>query len=317
MLSGENGQGKYAVKKGRVRQGLFLLACAATALIWPASAQSGDIPDFMSANFGWLVSSGFDFVPVEGQALPVGRADQSWRGGIGLPANDFNYQPPAAAAEPGRNGPSRYGPWNIERLSDAENPNLTARSAGVMRMHNDLVRNGRRAFSAMSRCWPGGPAQDLFNAEPVYFIQMPREVWIVWQRDHLVRRVFLDRNHGANPKPSWFGESVGHYENGTLVVDTIGFAEHAYSFVDNWRTTHTKDLHMVERWQVLNGGNAIEVTVTFEDPAAFSPAWSGRVRFAKLDGPMVESVCAENNENYGTLLGLSEYPMPEARTPDF
>ena len=292
---------------------LLLLPCIAM----PANAEDSVIPNFTSANFGWLVSSGFDFLPVEGKPVPVGRADPGWRGGIGLPANDFNYQTPEAAAEPGRRGPSRNGPWNIERLSDAESPNLTQRSAAVMRTHNDLVLHGRRAFSAMSRCWPGGPAQDLFNAEPVYFIQTPREVWIVWQRDHLVRRVFLDRGHSANPKPSWFGESVGHYEDGALVVDTIGFAEHPYSFVDNWRTPHTKDLHMVERWRVRNGGNEIDVTVTFDDPGAFSPAWSGLVRFAKLNGAIAESACAENNENYGTLLGLSEYPMPEALTPDF
>jgi hypothetical protein len=283
----------------------------------PVEAAEIGIPNFTSANYGWLVTSGFDFLPVEGMPLPVGRADPKWRGGIGLPANDFNYQPPSAAAELGRDGPSRNGPWNIERLSDAESPNLTDRSREVMRIHNELVRNGRRAFSAMSRCWPGGPAQDLFNAEPVYFIQTAKEIWIVWQRDHLVRRVYLDRGHSSNPKPSWHGESVGRYENGALIIDTIGFAERPYSFVDNWRTTHTKDLHTIERWQVLDGGNAIQVTVSFEDAGAFSPIWSGLVRFTKLNGPIAESVCAENNENYGRLLGLSEYPMPEAQSPDF
>jgi hypothetical protein len=184
-------------------------------------------------------------------------------------------------------------------------------------MHNELVSHGRRAFSAMSRCWPGGPAQLLFNAEPIYFIQTPQEVWILWQRDHLVRRVYLNREHSTNPKPSWFGESVGHYENGELVIDTIGFAEHPYSFVDNWRTPHTKDLHMVERWKLVDGGNAIEATVTFDDSEAFNAPWSGRVRWTKLNGPIVESVCPENNENYQKILGLSEYPMPEAKTPDF
>ena len=48
--------------------------------------------------------------------------------------------------------------------------------------------NGRHA-QAMSRCWPGGPAQVLFNAEPIYFVQTPHQIWILWQRDHLVRRI--------------------------------------------------------------------------------------------------------------------------------
>jgi hypothetical protein len=87
--------------------------------------------------------------------------------------------------------------------------------------------------------------------------------------------------------------------------------------VDNWRTPHTEDLHMVERWKLLDGGNAIEATVTFDDPGAFNAPWSGMVRWSKMNGPILESVCAENNENYQNILGLSEYPMPEAKTPDF
>jgi hypothetical protein len=297
-----------------LRRGM-LIAWVTTAV--PAEAQQSIIPNFTSANFGWLVSSGFDFRPVGGTISPVGGPDPYWRGGIGLPAADFNYQPPEAAADPRRQGPGRSGPWIVERLSDAGNPNLTPWAAAQMRIHNDLVQNGRRAFSAMSRCWPGGPAQVLFNAEPIYFVQTPRQVWILWQRDHLVRRIYLDREHSPNPKPSWFGESIGRYENGELVIDTIGFAEHPYSFVDNWRTPHTKDLHMVERWKVVDGGNAIEATVTYDDPGAFHAPWSGSVRWAKRNGPILESVCAENNENYGKFLGLSEYPMPEAKTPDF
>ena len=290
---------------------------ASVVIAMPAKAQDSAIPDFTSASFGWLVSTGFDFLPVEGRLAPVG-PDPSWTGGIGLPKADFNHQPsePGAGAPPP--GASRIGPWNIERLSDAENPNLRPWAAGQMRMHNDLVKNGQRAFSAMSRCWPGGgPGQLLFNAEPIYFIQTAQQVWILWQRDHLVRRIYLNREHSLNPEPSWFGESVGRYENGELVIDTIGFAEHPYSFVDNWRTPHTKDLHTVEHWKIIDGGKAIEATVMLDDPHAFNAPWSGLVRWTKMNGPLMESVCAENNENYGKFLGLREYPMPEAKTPDF
>jgi hypothetical protein len=290
---------------------------ASVIIAMPAAAQESTIPKFTSANFGWLVNSGFDFQPIGGKLAPVGGPDPYWRGGIGLPANDFNYQPPEAAADPHRQGPSHTGPWIVERLSNAQNPNLTPWAAAQMRVHNELVKNGRRAFSAMSRCWPGGPAQVLFNAEPIYFVQTPQQVWILWQRDHLVRRIYLNREHSVSPKLSWFGESVGRYENGELVVDTIGFTEHPYSFVDNWRTPHTKDLHMVERWKVVDGGNAIEAAVTFDDPGAFNAVWSGLVRWIKVNGPILESVCAENNENYRNFLGLSEYPMPEAKTSDF
>jgi hypothetical protein len=51
------------------------------------------------------------------------------------------------------------------------------------------------------------------------------------------------------------------YENGELIVDTIGFVEHPYSFVDNYRAPHTKALRVVERWKMFGGGNAIEAMV--------------------------------------------------------
>jgi len=143
-----------------------------------------------------------------------------------------------------------------------------------------------------------------------------------------VRHIYLNRQHSKHPEPSWFGESVGHYENGdTLVIDTIGFAEHKYSFVDNYRTPHTKQLHVTERWKITNvpaggrrgdsGGGpvkGIEVTFTVEDPGAFNMPWGGMMRYRNQKGTLAEFVCAENNANY---FGAEKYPMPEAKTPDF
>jgi hypothetical protein len=250
-----------------------------------AQPKESAIPNLMSADFGWLPASGLNFLSVEGKIAPTGR------------------------------GPVVAG---AERLADIGNPNLTPWAATRMQMHNELVRNGHRAFSAQSRCWPGGvPGQLLFIAEPIYFIQTPQEVWIVWERDHHVRRVYLNREHSENPKPSWFGESVGHYENGELVVDTIGFTENEYSFVDNYTTPHTKDLHVVERWSIADGGKALEATVTVDDPGAFNAPWSGKVRWRKIDRAMEEWVCAENNLGYEELFKLPEYPMPVANTPAF
>ena len=65
-----------------------------------------------------------------------------------------------------------------------------------------------------------------------------------------MRRVHLNREHSANVKPSWFGEFVGRYENGELVIDTIGLLEHELSVVDSYATPHSKNLHVVERWKI-------------------------------------------------------------------
>jgi hypothetical protein len=142
-------------------------------------------------------------------------------------------------------------------------------------------------------------------------------VWMIWERDHQVRRVYLNGEHSRNPKPSWFGESVGHYENGALVIDTIGFLEHPLSFVDNNTTPRTKDLHVVERWKLTDGGNGLEATVTVDDPGAFKAPWTGMARLSKMNRPIVEWACAENNLGYKEFFEIQEYPMPAANTPDF
>ena len=67
--------------------------------------------------------------------------------------------------------------------------------------------------------------------------QTPKEVLIIWRGDSQFRHVYLNVLHSQNPKPSWYGESVGHYEGDTLVVDTIGLS--TKTFVDNYRTPHT------------------------------------------------------------------------------
>jgi hypothetical protein len=72
-------------------------------------------------------------------------------------------------------------------------------------------------------------------------------------------------------KPSWYGESVGHYEGDTLVVDTIGLNNK--SFVDHFRTPHTEKLRVVERWRLIEGGNKLEVHVTVTDPDTFNQPW--------------------------------------------
>jgi hypothetical protein len=61
---------------------------------------------------------------------------------------------------------------------------------------------------------------------------------MIWQMDQQMRHVYLNVPHSANPKPSWYGESVGHYEGDTLVVDTIG--QNTRTFIDNFRTPHSE-----------------------------------------------------------------------------
>jgi len=89
--------------------------------------------------------------------------------------------------------------------------------------------------------------------------------------------------------------------------------------VDNWRTPHTKDMHVVERFKLIDGGKGLEATVTVDDPGTFNQPWSGTVRWQRVNrGEIQESICAENNEAFEKyFVNLREYPMPRAKTTDF
>ena len=204
------------------------------------------------------------------------------------------------------------------RIADLSNPILQPWVRDQMAKDNDEVLAGKIPFMARERCYPGGvPEFVVFRrvAPPmVFFIQTPKEVLMIWQQNAEIRRIALNRPHSQNPKPSWYGESVGHYENGdTLVVDTIGMNDKTY--VDNYRTPHTTQLHVIERFKLINDGRTIEVNVHVEDPGAFTTPWNAIQRYRRVaDEPLVEMVCAENNESY---FGYDVIPLLHADRPDF
>jgi hypothetical protein len=270
-------------------------ACAIAAS-WPATAaQNAAIPNFAPDNVtGWLKPPGDEFISPDSGPGPV-RAD---------PRHPYVS--------------NALAPQETVKIADLTNPILKPWVVEQMKRANDEVLAGKVGFTARSRCWPHGvPGFLLYPVHPIIFIQTPKEVLMTWGQDFQLRRVYLNQKHSANPKPSWYGESVGHYENGdTLVVDTIGLNDK--TFVDNYRTPHTTELHVVERFQIVDGGKALEVNVRVEDPGAFTMPWNAVQRYRRDqragEVPLHEMVCAENNEDHFHQ-GL--YPIPQADKPDF
>ena len=113
----------------------------------------------------------------------------------------------------------------------------------------------------------------------------------------------------SNPKPSWYGESVGHYEGDTLVVDTIG--QKTQTVVDPYRTPHTEKLHVVERWTMTEGGKGLEVNFKVDDPDTFNQPWSGESG--------VTGACSEqwSKTSAPRTTMHFDYHIPVADKPDF
>ena len=125
------------------------------------------------------------------------------------------------------------------------------------------------------------------------------------------RHIRLDASHSRNPKPSWYGESVGHYEGDTLVVDTIGLNNK--TFLDNYRTPHTEKLHVTERWRLIENGAKLEILMTIDDPGTFNQPWQALRQYERTNRNFAEDNCSENNSN---PFGIN-YGTPTAEKPDF
>jgi hypothetical protein len=201
------------------------------------------------------------------------------------------------------------------RVADVTNPILQPWVVEKLKAANDRVLAGKVPYIPHERCWPGGvPGWEVYTrVRPIYFLETPKEVTIVDELDHQVRHVYMNATHTANLKPSWYGESVGHYEGDELVVDTVGLNDK--TLVDNYGTTHTDKIHVVERWKLTDGGTILQVTVTVDDPGAFTMPWSAVQRYKRGEKrTMTELSCAENNFDF---LGYDVVPLPEGKTPDF
>jgi hypothetical protein len=212
--------------------------------------------------------------------------------------------------------PNGFSRQSTYRVADLSNPILQSWIIPSMKKANDEVLAGKVPFRARERCWPVGvPGFNAYSlVEPFYFYQMPGKVVVLNQGGPEIRHIYLNVSHSPEVKPSWYGESVGHYESGdTLVIDTIGIS--TKSFVDNYRTPHTDQLHVVERWKLAADGNTIDISIFVEDPGAFTMPWSAVQRWRRVENaPLLPVTCNENN---GDFFNLGLVPLPEAAMPDF
>jgi hypothetical protein len=263
---------------------------------------------------------------------------------IGWYAYNRLFMPPASGAGPLRQDPAHpyvsndefrvTGRQPTERVADLDNPILQPWARDVVRKRNELVLSGKSVPSPTASCWPKGVLGFLLSpmTQPMYFVQGPKDVLMILSSFNDVRHIHLADRHSANVKTSWYGESIGRYEGDTLVVDTIGLDERAP--VDGFGTPHTNQLHVIERFHLIEDGTVLEANLHVEDPGAFTMPWDAIQRFRQYEaavrkvpierlaqlasapeGPLREIICAENPNSF--FPGVVALPIPQAVVPDF
>jgi len=164
-----------------------------------------------------------------------------------------------------------YQPWALAKLK-AERPGFGVNAT----FENTTDPN-------INYCDPFGLPRIYFNPSKFRFIQSPDVVYILFEYGPTWIPVWMNRKHSEDPDPTWYGESIGWYENGdTLVVDSVGFNDKTW--LDMVGRPHTEQLHLIQRYKRVDKDH-LQYDVTIDDPGAYTKSWTGQKIFNASKSP--------------------------------
>jgi hypothetical protein len=231
------------------------------------------------------------------------------------PATHADFKPPPSGPGPVMNlrpiPPDRPPAQGNLHVGDYNNPILQPWAAEIVKRTGDADLAGAPVLFPQNLCQPYGVPFILRLGDNVQFLQTPELIVILYAEEMRARIVYMNAAHPRDLSPSYYGHSVGHWEDDVLVIDTIGLNDKTWT--DRFATPHTEQIHVVERYRT-EGSGTLRVDFTVEDPGAFTMAWSATVSYARTAAPYVEQVCAENAID---LFTGRELPIPRDDSPDF
>ena len=261
--------------------------------------------------------------------------------------NTFNFESMPAGAPAMRNlsrlpnGKSNAG----QQVGDYNNPILRPESAAIVRAKGELAKAGGFPNS-QDQCRMLAPP--FSSAMTLGLTMLPLKngnIIIATDRNSNMRYIRMNASHPADLKPKPMGDSVGHWESDTLVIDTVGIRVDQFTAIDRFGTPQSDQMHVVERYRLIDGPAAkarvdafanaegivggggrdagynpdpnlkgLELQLTMNDPKMLTAPWTVRVTYRRLTSVWAENVCADNPvEHYkGEWIGL-----PRAERADF
>src|SRR5882672_6565528 len=137
----------------------------------------------------------------------------------------------------------KVGISNYDQLvGDYNSPILQPWAKEVVKKFGEISLAGITAPNPSNQCWPF-PPPFIYKQGTMQMIQEPHRITMLYSGNSEVRRVRLNQPHPSPLKPQWYGDSVGHYEGDTLVIDTVGIkTDRKYAMIDLFGTPYTDKL---------------------------------------------------------------------------
>jgi len=197
--------------------------------------------------------------------------------GTGLGGTGTNPSAPAvlsASDRPATAEKAPYQPWAAQRVLESY------KNRGI----DDPAAN----------CLPPGvPRTSILGLYPTQIVQTPQQIVILYEYMQEYRIIPLNAKHPDDLVPAYMGDSVGHWEGDTLVVDVTGFNDKTW--LVGTGTFHSDALHVTERYTRVDK-DQINYDITMEDPNVLTKPWIVHTNLMLREGTRLqEYVCAENN----------------------
>ncbi len=267
--------------------------------------------------------------------------------------NAFNFEGMPSGPQPLKNLSRRPdGTAEAGRLvGDYNNPILTPYAAAIVKQKGELAAAGRGFPNSQDQCRAIAPPFTFAMQLGLEMLATKTgDLSIIYDNNSNVRHIRMNSTHPVKLTPTPMGDSIGHWEGDTLVIDTVGVKLDRFSSVDRFGTPESDMMHTIERYRLIDGARAyaqqhgyemsegtvggggrngggrnagynpdrtlkgLELDVTMEDPKVFRQPLTARVTYRRVITEWSEGVCADNPmEHYkDEWIGL-----PKAGRADF
>jgi len=182
---------------------------------------------------------------------------------------------PAMALRAGPNGPVPAKAVLALGAAGAVPPSLGVVEGGEIPYKPDALKKKKEnqenwlTRDPEIKCYLPGVPRATYMPQPFQIFQNASQIFIAYQYAGAVRNIYL-KDPGSAPVDSWMGQSVGHWEGDTLVVNVTGMNDQTW--FDRAGNFHSDALHVTERY-TRTGPDVISYEVTIEDPNVFTRAW--------------------------------------------